>query len=330
MKKAKLAKLVIAILFGLSFLATQTTAADYPDKDIKHIMPWGAGGGSDTVMRGFMNFMEGELGSKIYTVNIKGAKSGLGTVELMNSPADGYTLGTLTYDSVITVPYFNLLSDYSLDRLDFIATVTVHPTVLVANTDSPYKSLADLIEAAKKAPGSIQISNVGMGGVWHLPVLDLEEKAGVKFDHIVFSGGSGEQKEALLKKETEVACLSLGAANSLLRAKKIRVLGVMANERLEAHKDLPTMKEQGYDVVWGSARMIAVPAGVSPEIKKTIGEAVSKTADSSKWKKWLEKNGGGWANLNADETNEWVKSMQDKVFPLLDELVAKGLIKKQK
>ena len=330
MKQAKLAKLVIAIFLGLSFPATQATADDYPTKDIKHIMPWGAGGGTDTVMRGFMKFMEPELGKKIYTVNIDGAKSGLGVVELMNSPADGYTLGTVTYDGVVTVPYFSLLSDYSLDKLDFIATVTLHPTVLVANTDSPYKNLADLVEAAKKSPGSIQISNVGLGGVWHLPVLDLEEKAGVKFDHVVFSGGSGEQNEALLKKETEVACMSLGAATSLLRAKKITVLGVMANERLEEHKDIPTIKEQGYDVVWGSARMIAVPAGVSPEIRKVIGEAVVKTADSSKWKKWLENNGGGWANLNADETNNWVKSTQDKVFPLLDELVAKGLIKKRK
>lgn len=330
MKKAKFAKLVTLVLLGLSFLTTQVSAGDYPDKDIKHIMPWGAGGGTDTVMRGFMKFMERELGSKIYTVNIKGAKSGLGTIELMNSQADGYTLGTVTYDGVVTVPYFSLLSGYSIDKLDFLATVTLHPTVLVANTDSTYKNLADLVEAAKKAPGSIQISNVGMGGVWHLPVLDLEEKAGVKFDHIVFSGGSGEQKEALLKKETEVACMSLGAANSLLRAKKIKVLGVMANERLEAHKELPTMKEQGYEVVWGSSRMIAVPAGVSQEFKEAIGDAVIKTADSSKWKKWLEKNGGGWASLNADETSKWVKAMQDKVFPLLDELVAKGTIKKQK
>jgi tripartite-type tricarboxylate transporter receptor subunit TctC len=326
----KKAKLIFAIILSLSILGGNTSAGNYPDKDVKHIMPWGAGGGSDSVMRGFMKNMEGNLGRKIYTVNITGAKSGLGVTKLMSSKADGYTVGTVTYDGVITVPYFGLLSDYSLEKLDFIATVTVHPTVLVANTDSAYKSLADLIAAAKKDPGSIQISNVGMGGVWHLPVLDLEEKAGVTFDHVVFSSGSAEQKEALLKKETDIACMSLGAASPLLKAKKITVLGVMAGERLEAYKDLPTMKEQGYEVVWGSMRMIAVPKGVSKEIQTALSDAASKTANTSKWKEWLDKNGGGWTFMDKDQTNSYVKSLQDKVFPLLDALVAKGLLKKEK
>lgn len=326
----KKARLVLTLIFCVFFLSTYVSAGDYPDKDIKHIMPWGAGGGTDTVMRGFMKNMEDNLGVKIYTVNITGAKSGLGVSELMNSKADGYTIGSLTYDGVVTVPYFGLLSDYSLDRLNFIATVTIHPTVLVANTDSEYKNLSDLIDAAKKSPGEIQISNVGMGGVWHLPVLELEEKAGVQFDHVVFSGGSGEQKEALLKKETEVACMSIGAAVPLLQAKKIKVLGVMSEDRLEVYKDVPTMKEQGYDVVWGSARMIAVPAGVSQDILTVLGEAAMKTANTEKWKKWLEKNGGGWAYLDAEKTSKFVASLQNKVFPLLDDLVAKGIVKKNK
>jgi tripartite-type tricarboxylate transporter receptor subunit TctC len=158
----------------------------------------------------------------------------------------------------------------------------------------------------------------------------LEEKAGVQFDHVVFSGGSGEQKEALLKKETEVACMSIGAAVPLLQAKKIKVLGVMSEDRLEVYKDVPTMKEQGYDVVWGSARMIAVPAGVSQDIQTVLGEAAMKTANTEKWKKWLEKNGGGWAYLNAEETSKFVASLQNKVFPLLVDLVAKGIVKKNK
>lgn len=93
---------------------------------------------------------------------------------------------------------------------------------------------------------------------------------------------------------------------------------------------MPTMKEQGYEVVWGSARMIAVPAGVSMDIQKNLGAAVEKTANDPKWKKWLDKNGGGWIFMNAKQTQVYVKSTQDKIFPLLDAHVAKGLIKKKK
>ncbi len=303
-------------------------AGDYPEKDIKHIMPWGAGGGTDTVMRSFMKNMEKELGRKIYTVNIDGAKSGLGVNELMSSPADGYTIGSLTYDSIVTVPYFGLLENYSLDKLEFIATVTIHPTVIAAHIDSKYKTVEDLINEAKKAPGQVKVSNVGFGGVWHLPMVDLEQQAGVKFDHIAFAGGSGEQREALLKRETDLACMSLGGIFPLIKADKARIIAVMSDERLAEYPDIPTLKEKGYDAVWGSLRSIAVPRGVDPHITAKLTEAAEKTANSTEWKKWLEKNGGGWSFVDGEGTRNYVESLQKKVFIQLDQLVADGVITK--
>jgi tripartite-type tricarboxylate transporter receptor subunit TctC len=318
--------LIFAISLPMSFQGV--FAGDYPQKDIKHIMPWGAGGGTDTVMRTFMKEMESELRAKIYTVNIDGAKSGLGVTELMASAPDGYTVGSLTYDSIITVPYFGLLKNYSLDKLEYIATVTVHPTVLVAHVDSKYQTIEDLISEAKKAPGKVKVSNVGLGGVWHLPMIDLEQQAGIQLDHIAFAGGSGEQREALLKRETDLACLSIGGIFPLIKAKKARILAMMSEERLPEYPDVPTLKEKGYDVVWGSLRSIAVPKGVDPLIIKKLEQAAEKTANNKKWQEWLEKNGGGWAFVDGAATQNYVQTLQKKVFTQLDELVSKGVIKK--
>lgn len=317
------------VMLVVAVSAFSVYAGDYPDKDIKHIMPWGAGGGTDTVMRAFMANMEKELQRKIFTVNIEGAKSGLGVNELMVAPPDGYTIGSLTYDSIITVPYFGLLKNYSMDKLDFIATVTLHPTILVAHSDSIYSNLKDVVQEAKKAPGKIKVSNVGLGGVWHLPMLDLEQKAGIRFDHVVFAGGSGEQREALLKRETDLACMSIGGVFPLLKAKKARIIGIMSDNRVPEFADTPTFKENGYDVVWGGARIIAVPKGVDPGILSKLETAAQKTATSSKWKEWLDKNeSGGWTYMDAKMTRNYVETLKKNVFLQLDELVAKGIVKK--
>ncbi len=322
----------LLLIAGAIFLmagAVPIFAGEYPEKDIKHIMPWGAGGGTDTVMRAFMANMEKELKTKIYTVNIEGAKSGLGVNELMVAPPDGYTIGTLTYDSIVTVPYFGLLKNYSMDKLDFVATVTLHPTVLVAHSDSIYKTLKDVVEEAKKAPGKIKVSNVGLGGVWHLPMLDLEQKAGIQLDHVVFAGGSGEQREALLKRETDLACMSIGGVFPLLKAKKARIIGIMSEQRLPEFPDVPTFKDSGYDVVWGGARIIAVPKGVDPKILSKLEAAAAKTANGSIWKEWLNKNeSGGWTYMDSKETKAYVESLTKNVFRKLDDLVAKGIVKK--
>jgi len=301
----------------------------FPSSDIKHIVPWGAGGGTDTVMRAFVNHLEDNVGTSIYTVNISGAKSGQGVSELMSSKPDGYTIGTLTYDSIVTVPYFGLLENYSMDRLDFLCTVTEHPTVIAVHTDSEYGNLEDLVEAAKANPGKVGISNVGIGGVWHLPAVDFEQKAGVSFNHVAFPGGSGEQREALLKKEVPVACISVGGVFSAVKAGKARILAVMSEERLDEYPDVPTFKELGYDVVWGSMRILAVPKGVPADRMAVLEEACKKTAHEEEWKTWLqETGGGGWTWKGSETTAKDVYGLQERVFALLDELVEAGIVEK--
>ena len=307
-------------------LAAPALAQDYPSKDIMHIMPWSAGGGTDTVMRTFMNHAEKSLGVGINTQNVTGAQSGVGTLRLMKSRPDGYTIGSLTWDSVITVPYYKLVPGYDTAELAYLGSVTVHPTALVVRADAPWASLEEFVAAAKAEPGSLKISNVGTGGVWHLPALDFAAQAEIDVQHIPYPKGSGPQREALLSGETDAASTSISAAYAAVEAGQARVLGVMADERDPSFPDVPTFKEAGYDVVWGGFRLIATQAAVSEEHKAALEAGFAAVFDDPEFQKTAEETGMGAVWMNREQTATYIEASQAKAFELMDALVEQGLL----
>jgi tripartite-type tricarboxylate transporter receptor subunit TctC len=317
-----------SLLAWYSFMSKETVPA-YPIRPIKHIVPWGAGGGTDIVMRAFMNFTQKRLptGITVYTVNIPGASSGIGVLELMNSPPDGYTIGTLTWDSIVTVPYFKLVEGYDLGKLRFICTVTEHSTILIVRSDSRWKNITELLKEAKERPGEIKVGNVGMGGVWHIPVACLELKAGVSFKHVAYPGGAAELREALLKGEIDVASISISGAWPALKAEQVRVLLTFGAERSVIAPDIPTAKELGYECVFGSMRVLAIPRDVPEYIVKYWENLCKETAYDPEWRKWIEeREPGGWVFRDSKETSEYLMNVQKEAFKILDELRARGLL----
>lgn len=321
-RAATLAAMALALPFGGAM------AQDYPTKDLTHIMPWSAGGGTDTVMRTFMNFAEKQLDVGINTQNITGAQSGIGTLRLMKARPDGYTIGSLTWDSVITVPYYGLVPGYDTDQLTYLGSVTVHPTVLAVNADSPYQTLEEFVDAAKETPGELSISNVGSGGVWHLPALDFADAAGIEVNHVPYPDGSGPQREALLSGETDAASLSASAVYNAVQSGQARVLAVMGNERSEFFPDTATFKELDYDVVWGSFRLIAAPAGIDEGKRKTLEEAFAAVFDMPEFQERAEETAMGAHWMNGEETTNYVEASQKKAFALIDSLVEQGILEK--
>ena len=322
--KTALAGLALA----LPLIGGAAHAQDYPEKDLTHIMPWSAGGGTDTVMRTFMNFAETPLGVGINTQNITGAQSGVGTLRLMKARPDGYTIGSLTWDSVITVPYYELVPGYSTDELRYLGSVTVHPTVLAVAADSPYDTLEDFVAAAKETPGELSISNVGSGGVWHLPALDFADAAGIEVQHVPYPDGSGPQREALLSGETDAASLSASAAYPAVESGQAKVLAVMADERSEFLPDVPTFKEAGYDVVWDSFRLIAAPAGIDDAQAAALEEGFAKVFDMPEFQQKAEETAMGAVWMNGADTAAYVEAQQEKAFALIDALVEQGILEK--
>lgn len=326
MKLAAFPKALAAAL-ALS-LAAPAGAADFPAKDLMHVMPWSAGGGTDTVMRTFMSYAEAPLGVGVNTQNVTGAQSGIGTLRLMKARPDGYTIGTLTWDSLITVPYYNLVPGYDTKQLAYLAAVTVHPTAIVVRADAPWATLEEFVAAAKAAPGTLKISNVGAGGVWHLPALDFAKQAGIEVQHVPYPKGSGPQREALLSGETDAASTSISAAYSAIQAGQARVLAVMAEARDEKFPDTPTFRELGYDVVWGGFRLIGTQAAVEPEKRAALEAAFGKVFENPEFLAKAEETGMGAVWMNGAAAAAYIEATQAKAFALMDELVAAGVLDK--
>lgn len=315
-----------AAMLAASSLAA--SAADFPTKDITHIMPWSAGGGTDTVMRTFLHYAEEPLGVAVRTINATGAQSGVGTFKLMNSRPDGYTIGTLTWDSMITVPYRKLVPGYDMDKLTYIANITLYPTVLAVGAKTPWKTLADFVKDAKANPGKFKVSNSGTSGIWHLHALDMCEKLGIEVNHIPFPKGSAPQREALLSGENEAASVSYATVSSAVESGQVRVLAVMSEKRDPSFPDVPTFKELGYDVIWGGMRILAVPADTPKAIQETLTAKLKMAFDNPEFQEKAKTTGMNAYWMDGPTSKAYVERTRVLANAMLDKLAAQGLLTK--
>lgn len=323
------AKGLRSALTGVAIIVAGTLAAgaqDFPGKDITHIMPWSAGGGTDTVMRTFLQYAEKPLGVGVRTQNVTGAQSGVGTLRLMKSRPDGYTIGTLTWDSMITVPYKALVPGYDTSTLSYLANVTLYPTVLAVNADTGWTTLDDFIAAAKAAPGEVTVSDSGIGGIWHLHALDMADQLGVTLNHVPFPNGSAEQREALISGENDAASLSYATVASAAEAGQVKVLAVMGSERDPSLPDVPTFTELGYDVIWGGMRVLAVPADTPQEVKDTLITALKAAFDDPEFQEKAAATGMNAYWMDGEQTEAYVERTQTRALKLLDKLKAEGVL----
>ena len=220
-------------------------AADWPDKTIAMIVPYPAGGGSDTFARPVAAAMADRFKQSIVIDNKSGAGGTVGTAVAARAPADGYTL--LLGDTGLTyAPDIYPRADFDFGR-DFaaISAVARVPYVLVVN---PAKlnvaTLAAFIEAAKKAPGSIDIGSAGLGTVTHLAIGLFEEKTGTKLNHVPYRGGAPMLQD-LLAGQVAAAFVVPGAIAPHVKAGKLRALAVANRRREPLLPEVPTMDEAG-------------------------------------------------------------------------------------
>jgi len=322
---------VRTLLAAVTLVATgalSATAQDFPKKDITHIMPWSAGGGTDTVMRTFLHYAEEPLGVGIRTQNITGAQSGVGTLKVMKSRPDGYTIGSLTWDSMITVPYFDLVPGYDMDELSYLANITLYPTVLAVGADTGWETLEDFVTAAKADPGKYKISNSGTSGIWHLHALDMADKLGIALTDVPFPNGSAEQREALLSGENEAASVSYATVSSAVDAGQVRILAVMADERDPSIPDAPTFKELGYDVVWGGMRVLAVPAATPQDVKDTLTAAFKAAFDDPEFQAKALETGMNAFWMDGPTAEVALAKTRARATAMLDKLKAEGKLSK--
>ena len=279
--------------------AAQAQAA-YPTRPITLINPFPPGGAADVVGRPFAAVLEPIIKQAVVIETKAGAAGQVGAQFAAAAKPDGYTLlvhivsisGFAEVDKLFGRPP-------KFTRADFIpiARFTEGPMALVVNDQTPYRSLKDLVDDAKKRPNEIVFSSSGLYGALHLPTALFMKAAGIQMRHLPTNGG-GPALTAILGNNAQVLVTSIAAANAHIKAGKLRALATLSEKRAASLPDVPTMKEQGHDVLFSLWVGLFAPKGTPEPIIKTLREDSKKAVDTEQFKKAIENIGDVVAYLD--------------------------------
>jgi len=285
----------VALVFAMSAGAA---GAAYPERPITFVVPWGAGGGTDTTARYFAAGLEKELGQPVNVVNRTGGSGVVGHSAIATAPPDGYTIGMITVE--ISMMHWQGLTELTPASYTPIALVNADPAGFTVRSDSPFKSVKEALDYAKANPGKLKASGTGQGGIWHLALAGLMNDAKIPQTAIpwVPSNGAAPAMQDLVAGGVDIVTCSLPEARPLIDAGKAKPLAVMDSKKTPLFPDVPTMKEaagSGWTVsAW---RGIAGPKGMPADVQQRLATAVKKIWDSKEFKDFATSKGYGmeWA-----------------------------------
>jgi tripartite-type tricarboxylate transporter receptor subunit TctC len=243
-----------------------------PERPITMIVAFAPGGGTDVAARTLARFMERELAQSVVVHNRAGAGGEVGWAELARARPDGLTIGFINTPNLVTIP-IERAARYRLEDFAPIANVVDDPGGFWVLPDSPWRNLAELAAAARAAPGTISYGTTGVGSDDHLATLAFERLSGAQLLHVPFNGSS-QVRNAILGRTIQIAAMNMGEGVGDFRQNVLRPLGQMATERWANTPEVPTFREQGFDVVDGSLRGLAAPAGTPPAILQRLASVV--------------------------------------------------------
>ncbi len=295
-------KLLKSMFVAAGIMASvSAVAADYPTKNIRLVVPFGAGGGTDAVGRTLANSAKDILGQNIAVMNRTGGAGAVGMSFGAQQRADGYTLTVVTRE-IASLPQMGLMqhdaSDFKLIRL-----VNLDPAVVLVHKDSPYNTINDLIAEAKKGDGVVKFASTAAPNFY---LMALEKNQNIKLNAIPYNGAS-EAIPAVLGQHTDVTMVTPGEAIAQLRSGQLKALGVMSEERIGYLPEVPTLKEQGVDVVTGTWRGIGAPKDTPDAVIETLGKAFDEAMASAEFKEFMEKGAMTIHNMDAAEFTNFVE-----------------------
>jgi len=286
---------LVALVLGFSI--SDGAAQKFPSRPMTIICPWGAGGGTDAVARMLAVLMEKDLGQPVNVVNRTGGSGAVGHTAGATAAPDGYTMCITTVE--ITMMHWMGLAKLTYKDIKGVALVNIDPAAVNVRMDAPWKNLKELLAYAKANPGKLKASGTGKGGIWDLSRAGMLKTAGISVDAIpwVPSNGAAPGLQEMLAGGVHVVPCSLPEAYSLIEAKKVKSLAVMADKRAELFPDVPTLKELGLNWTMGAWRGITVPKGTPAEVVAVLEKSIKKAVESAEFKKFMKDKGYGilWA-----------------------------------
>ncbi|MCA1987681.1 MAG: tripartite tricarboxylate transporter substrate binding protein [Desulfarculus sp.] len=279
---------LIRWLATLAFCATgvlSAAAADFPSKPITLIVPWAAGGSTDTCMRVLAENAKKHLGQPVVVENKPGGGGTVGPATMVaTAKPDGYTLSQIPM-GVFRLPHTIKTTWDPLTDFTWIIQLTGYTYGIVVKSDAPWKTLRELLDYAKANPGKVTYATPGVGVMQHVTMEKLAKKEGINWIHVPQKGGI-EVISATMGGHVMVGAETSGWAPQV-ESGDLRLLAIWTETRSQKWPDVPTLKELGYDIVASSPFGIAGPKGMDPQVVAILHDAFKKAMDEPSFQKVL-------------------------------------------
>ncbi len=312
----KFLTLVFAALLGVFTGISAATAADYPERPITVVVPYGPGGAADLSARLIAGSAPSYLGQPILAVNKAGAAGVTGSNFVLNAKPDGYTLLSARVGSQMGVPAMNKTIPYEWDDFTVLGMLELNPFVLIVNPDSPYKTFAD-IEQAVKDGAELTYSSAGVGTLLHIATAVMIDAMGAdpdKFTHVPFKGG-GKARTAVVSGAVDFSWGNLSASIGAMESGQVTALAVTTPERFPAIPDIPTVAESGYptlEKIIGWSAMYGPPDLPEDIVNAWVG-TLEKLKEDKAWLRLTKGLGNIVQIMDPDATKAFVED-QYNVF----------------
>jgi len=284
------------VLAALSF-GSLSAWAQYPEKPITVIVGYSAGGGTDVMARTVGKYLESALGgASVVIKNQPGAGGQIGFTQVANAEADGYILGTFNLPAALALTY-DRKADYDASSYTYLANFVEDPNTVVVSASSPYNTLDDLLQAAKANPGAVTLGLSSLGGNDHFSAIMLENAASAKFTLVPFKGAA-LARTALMGGHVAGGTMTLGQTTKY--KDQIRVLAVLSEKRSAFRPDVPTAKEQGYDIQMSSLRGIVAPKGLPKDVQSRLQKVLAEVNANPEFQALMAKQGNPMAYMESD------------------------------
>jgi len=296
--------LAILSIMGFSLPA----GAEFPDRPITMIVNWGAGGGADLGARALAAKAEKFLGQPIAVMNKTGASGTVGVGAVATAKPDGYTIGVITLGAITLVPHTIKVPYNPLRDFDYILGYGEYLFGPVVRTESPFKTLKDLVQYAKDNPGKIKFSHVGMSTPNHFGMVKLSKaEGGIKWDAVVFKG-TVDAVTACLGGHVDVVSQGPGDVGPYITAGRMRLLASFSARRWEIAPDVPTVRELGYNFDVGSWLTLGAPKGIPKPIMDKLRSAFKKAIDDPSFLDIMKKINLPMAYLTPEQCQQTAES----------------------
>lgn len=312
------AGLVTFVATSLSVAAVKNAGAadEFPSKPVTMIVPWPAGGGSDTIMRLIAEPFAKALGQPVVVVNKPGAGGQIGLRETAEAQPDGYTISFIATGFI--AQQYNTPNATAIDDFTFLGWVGTDASALTVNASTGWKTLDDFIAAAKAKPGTIRNGNDQPGGTSFLGVALMERALGVKLVRIPYAGDA-PNLQALLSGEVHTSTAAVTNMIEYHKAGTVRILAVSGDTRDEKLPDVPTFKELGYRISAGTMRAIIAPKRLPAERAAKLESAFLTAMKDPKLLERASALSFGISPAGSAEATSMVKALDAELYPVLAE-----------